>query len=115
MAVIFVSPSCLRGSASEVAALSIMMSMPPVVTGTARLRGDDSLKFGANELRSPPRSTTPARLRMLLGDHLGGAVLGVAQAALAGEALLLAGNVVGHARERRAVNTGLPVARSVSV
>src|SRR5450830_55325 len=32
-------------------------------------------------------------------DHLGGAVLGVAQAAVAGEALLLAGNVVGHARE----------------
>ena len=36
---------------------------------------------------------------MLLRDHLGGAVLGVALAARAGEALLLAGNVEGHARE----------------
>src|SRR5450759_3096882 len=32
-------------------------------------------------------------------DHLGGAVFGVAQTTVAGEALLLAGNIVGHARE----------------
>ena len=36
---------------------------------------------------------------MLVGDHLGGAVLGVTLAARVGEALLLAGNVVGHAGE----------------
>ena len=44
----------------------------------------------------------------LFGDDLASAVLGVAQAALAGEALLLAGNVVGHAREGRGrCTTGL--------
>ena len=45
-----------------------------------------------HEIRRQPRAD-------IFRDHLGGAVLGVAQAAVAGEALLLAGNVVGHARE----------------
>ena len=36
----------------------------------------------------------------LVGDHLGGAVLGIAQRAVADETLLLAGRVVGYAGER---------------
>src|SRR5215207_5569050 len=37
-------------------------------------------------------------------DHLGGTVLGIAQAARPGETLLLAGDVIGHASEGRAGN-----------
>ena len=58
-----------------------------------------------DEIRSEPRAD-------IFGDHFGGAVLGVAQTALAGEALLLARNVVGHAREGLTFNDNfLPVAR----
>jgi len=36
----------------------------------------------------------------VVGDHFGGAAFRIAQAAQAGEALLLAGNIVGNARKR---------------
>ena len=52
------------------------------------------------QLQLRPRDEIRRQARAdVVRDHLGGAVLGVAQAAVAGEALLLAGNVVGHARE----------------
>src|ERR1700688_4890127 len=48
-----------------------------------------------DEIRRQPRAD-------VVSDDLGGAVLGIAQPAVTGEALLLAGNVIGYARERYA-------------
>ena len=57
-----------------------------------RLRGDDGALTARGEERRQPCLD-------ILRDLLTGAVFGVAEGALAGEALQLAGNVIGEARE----------------
>ena len=57
----------------------------PLLSATMASIGSDASASGAGgEIRRQPRLD-------VIGDHLGGAVLGVALAARAGEALLLAG------------------------
>ena len=84
---------CRRGRALARAGTHTRRSIDGARRIGPRLRGDDSQTLRPrDEIRCETRAD-------VVGDHLGGAVLGVAQAALAGEALLLTGNVVGHARE----------------
>src|SRR5688500_16147263 len=69
----------------------------------ARRRTADALRLvrGTDLLRPRDEERGEARLDVVR-DHLGGAVLGVAQAAGAREALVLAGDVERHPRERLA-------------
>src|SRR5262245_29132262 len=67
-----------------------------IVVADSRSRGNDR--------KMPSRSRDEIGgepLADLVGDLLRGAILGIAQTARAGEALFLAGDVVGHAGEGR--------------
>src|SRR6478609_4531358 len=84
------------GGHPVIANASIIMMMT-VFTGSPPSRGRQPQV--RREYSGPSHEERRQAVADLLRDHLGGTVLGVTLAARAGEALLLAGNIEGHARK----------------
>src|SRR5581483_5472410 len=94
--------------AGEGAALPLIATSTPHPAHCSQCSQLATLSHKGRGKRLGPRGEKGSQARAdLVGDDLGGAGLGIAQAADAGEALHLAGDIVGHAGEGRSRRHGL--------